>query len=220
MALGEYVGAGSSITKWLYRLNWDANDASWNANNWTATNVAWTSGILWSGAGSFNGASSFINLSTLFNSVFNQSSWTISLRSNLTTGSWTYGSKYIANDNNTGQRQFSISLTTGWKIYIEMYSTPNVQVTSTLSVPSWSYNLVVIYWSSFIKAYVNTIEYINTWMNILPTTTNATNIWRRQYPSYEWYFWWVIDEVIIENRSWTVTEIQKYYTYTKGRFWI
>jgi hypothetical protein len=30
----------------------------------------------------------------------------------------------------------------------------------------------------------------------------------------------LIDEVFIENVLWTDSQVQKYYTYTKWRFWI
>jgi hypothetical protein len=31
---------------------------------------------------------------------------------------------------------------------------------------------------------------------------------------------YILDEVIIENRAWSATEIKKYYTYARGRFGI
>lgn len=55
----EYVPTAN--TKGLYRLNGNANDDSGNSNNGTATNVTWIDGKIGSGAGSFNGSSSYIS---------------------------------------------------------------------------------------------------------------------------------------------------------------
>jgi len=194
-----------------YKLDANSND-SVASNNGTDTSISY---VAWkiNNAASFNGSSSFIDIWTGFNSILNQSTWSISLWSNLTTWSGTYGSKYIANDNSSWQRQFDIFLNTSWTVGIEMYSSPNVQVNSTLTVPSGWYNLVVIYGSSTIKVYVNGTEYINTAMNVLPTTTNNTNIGRREYPSFEWYFWWLIDEVGIWSSTLSSQDITDLYNW-------
>ena len=60
MSLGEFLGSWSAVTKWLYKLDNNANDSSGNWANWTATNVAYVSGKIWSNCWQFNNTSSKI----------------------------------------------------------------------------------------------------------------------------------------------------------------
>lgn len=67
--LWEYLGAGSSTTKWLYHFNWTWDDSSWNWINWVSTNVTWVGWKIGSWSASSNGTNNNI-------SVWTQNLWT------------------------------------------------------------------------------------------------------------------------------------------------
>lgn len=239
MALWEYLWSWSGITKWLYHLNWNANDDSWNGNNGTATNITWVWWKLGSGAASFNGSNSQI---TLPNSVI------ISGNNPRTILAWV---KYSFRD--TGSAIFS-SIFWWWvnvnwqdfhflivddywndnelRLYVRrmMNDQRSISIKSLINDGKRHLVWVTYDWTStwgstdynaWIRFYVdwNQIKRdVSTWWNTNVTfntqQANATIWW-----PWAWinYFKWLIDEVIVENRAWTAAEIKKYYTASLGR---
>lgn len=222
MALGEYLGAGSSITKWLYRLNWDANDASWNANNWTATNVTRVNGKFGQGA-SFAGNGNIVvpsNLGIVTNVTM---SCFVKMNSEISSSSQIFLTHTDATTKVAQRIQYDYN---GWTRRIVFVRTrlgvidQQFTVTKTLWTTNY-YNCIYTYNWSIVTGY---IDWISVWSvsaswTWSPVTPNEFNIWSR-YDSTTFPVDAIIDEVIIENRVRSQSEIQKYYTYTKGRFWI
>jgi len=92
--------------------------------------------------------------------------------------------------------------------------------------PIWTWNLYTIVFTSWIGAVI----YIN-WLESWRWTSTMTWVQKSSRPLQLWYasnqfYWvtnklnWLIDEFFMENIAWSVTEIRKYYTYSKWRFWI
>lgn len=218
MALWEYLWSWSGITKWLYHLNWDANDSSGNGNHGTATNITWVWWKLWSGAASFNGSS---KITTVSSNLLNF--WT----SNFTIVCW-------VNSSSTGAFSWAISNSeaSSWhrRIWVRYFS--NNKVTFSVRTSTWDFDLdtwVSVNWSrnNVIVTRVSWVFniYIN-WALVLTNNSHTTkNIWKDWTwlvfwfsPADNSYYAWLIDEVIIENRAWTPEQIKKYYTYSKWRF--
>lgn len=222
MALWEYLWAGSAITKWLYHLNWNANDSSWNGNNWTAANVTWVDWKVGSWAASFNGSNSTIN-----------KTWLSLSFSEITISCWLKKKRNLNNERFVclffwGVHEISIMSynTTEWNLWIVWYFN------------GWSFLGMVNTWisnnnrmyvtltagSGFNRLYINWVQQTLTYDKGTPSSgllSNTFSQWgigsnsnNAQFAQAE------IDEVIIENRAWTATEIQKYYTYSSWKFGI
>jgi hypothetical protein len=92
----------------------------------------------------------------------------------------------------------------------------------TITNNLWN-NFVCVYNWSTIVVYINWIVW---------TASNYTAWWWYTATSYirigtsnrngvnDEFFNWNIDELWLENRAWTASEIKKYYTASKWRFWI
>lgn len=229
MSLWEYLWAGSAITKWLYHLNWDANDSSGNGNNWTASNVTRVDWKIGSLAGSFNGSSSQIQTAN---------NWWIT--GALTISCWCKAD-VLTNNYISVAWQRSNAPNNRWYYYVWVrYDSINLNAGfgigntagNTVLANSWvllstnvRYNLVWTFtWdttTNWIKIYINwEFKWQTTFVWSVPTTTYEHYIGCAR----NWWvvdrFDWIIDEVIIENRAWTPVEVQKYYTNAKWRFWI
>jgi len=234
MALWQYLWAGSWITKWLYHLDGDAIDASGNGNNWTANNVTWVWGEIWSGAGSFNGTTSKIEItdhsslkptwnitisgiiqvspSASRREIFQSysQSWTVAwFQVMITQSSWEWW--------NENKIRFVVWSNTWFSI-----NTQYQQAFSLWIIADWiEHRFKCIYNWSTIQVFVdgkwwNTANY-SAW--IWYKSTNYIRIWcsNRDATSDE-FFSWIIDEVFLENRNWLQSEIIKDYTFSKWRF--
>lgn len=209
--LWEYLWAGSAVTKWLYHLNWNSNDASGNGNNGTATNVTWVDGRFWKCASLSWWTSGLISMSSAWMSLttFNHSAWFYTGSTSIQAITW-WSSNWCPNIN-----------LVSWKITLARQNQLEL-ISSTIDYPLnsrvfVSVNYTQSWWSWDIELYVDwQLNNTNTITNTFSTYWNF-QIWR--YATF-WTFNWQIDEVIIENRAWTPEEVQKYYTYAKGRFGI
>lgn len=236
MTFWEYLWAGSWITKWLWHLNWNSNDASGNGNNWTDANITYWLPYwkFWQGA-LFNGSSSKISIPT----------WAI------ITGNWArtfiawVKPVYTTSDSfrcimwsweNTSWYSFMLWLKywdRDWKMKLRVnryYSDQDtIDVKSLLD--DWKLHMVAVTYN-WVTTWTDTlwagIRFWIDWTEIsrwslkddttFSTATTNSGIWTQYWSNLLWN--WLIDEVIIENRAWTATEIKKYYTYAKWRFWI
>jgi len=210
MALWEFLGSGSGVTKGLYHLNGDANDSSWNWNNGTATNVSYVAGRLWSQCASFNGSSSKIVTG-------NCNYWTrltVSVWLKPASSTQTLFARAVESNVSWG---FAINTTAAnnWVWSIASVNTVEIPIANNV----WQH-LVFTYDWAYNTLYNNWVQSTPRANTTDPTLTNAPiYIW--EYVLWgNYYFNWLIDEVIIENRAWSAIEVKKQYTYQKWRFWI
>jgi len=213
MALWDYVWAWSGVTLWLYRLNWNSNDSSWNGKNWTDSNMTYIGWVVWSWAWSFNWSSSTITTWTWFG--MSTSAFTISCwfkPSSVPT--WATFRWIVRIANSSNQNLWYLSLYQ-WKYYvIAGVWWINWVLQPTTPVPVvWVLDLLTLVetWT-WLTLYRNGIS-ISTWWS----WTYSGTVDRFQISFWD-YVDWLVDEVIIENRAWSVAEIQRYYTYAKWRY--
>lgn len=212
MAFGEYLSAGTGVTKGLYKLNWDATDSSWNANNGTASNISWTIWLRWGGGATFNGSSSKITTwaQTINTGEFFWSCWF----KTTTAAAW---KTVISNNNGGSYAQLTAWGTTTGNIWFEIFAS-TIFFTTTFSDGLW-HNIA---WTR-----LSTTSYLFYDGKLRWTATpgsnsagsSAINIWSRPFDS-NGIFTWEIDEVILENAGWTEAKYRKYYTMAKWRFGI
>lgn len=214
--LGEYISAGSSTTKLLLHLNGNSTDSSGNGNSGTDTAITYSlaNGKLGQGA-RFNGSSSYIQITNSASLVLTNN-FTISLwfKPNNLTQNNTYiftkgspGSSYgmlweYVNDT----VEFfggSVDFRTGSQIVIGDTNWHNIIYTfdgTTLNGCLDGSNKISVNKSGLSLANLTG----NMFIGSASTSANfcACNI----------------DELIIENRAWSASEIKKYYTNSLGRF--
>ena len=218
MALWEYLWSWSGITKWLYHLNWNANDSSWNGNHGTATNITWVGWKLWSGAASFNGSSSVI---TLPNNLWYTYNWAITflwwLRPNTTT---TNNNCPVCLLESTWQTWFLLSFMASNVIHYW------VEKSCVGWIPTYTYATPTDRWTHFAvtlnngtaKLYINS-ELKASWTNTWAWFCNSLNTWHLwDWPTFRWKYNWKMDEAKVELKEFTAAEIKKHYTYSLWRF--
>lgn len=218
MTLGEYLGAGSGITKLLWHLNGNSNDSSGNGNNGTDISIDYglAYGLFGQGA-LINNVNDEIRKATNLG-IAGQDALTVSLWAKLTSeiGS---GSGYfflytttltidrfvqLTYEYNGGSRRLNLNVSGVGGYY-----------SIALGTAAW-YNFIVTRASGPSPACV---LYMNGNAVISLTGGNATNgtnffamgVTGASLPSFS-------DEIIIENVAWDAAKIRKYYTWAKGRF--
>lgn len=214
MALWEYLWAWSAITQLLLHLNWDATDTSGNWTDWTSNNMSWVWGTLWSWAGSFNWTSSRV---VLPNIVFG-STWTISIWANF---SGTALRQLYFYDQVSPSRQVGLR----WSNSLGRleYWVWNGSTETKIQFPASSYNDSIRHNIVVTNNAWATVGYVDWEQKVSWSIHNVTFTWTRnalgvqQAVGIQWYNW-LLDEYIHENRTRTHAEVNKYYTYAKGRF--
>ena len=225
MALWEYVWSWSAVTVWLYRLNWNADDSSWNWTNWTASNITRSSGVL-SSAGDFNGSTS--NITNLWSPNLWTWSYTYSFFMKTPWKTWIDDSNFIldyvvvnGNVNRFSIRVYPADYSWSLIAFARWASWQNVyRITNfVFNDDKWHHVVVTINisWVA-INLYVDWV--LDQWSQTGVTLSAIDTTWLRVWSDYaaSWWFDWLLDELIIENRIWTATEVQRYYTYAKWRF--
>lgn len=223
MSLWEYLWAGSWTTKALYHLNGDTNDSSGNWLNWTWIGTwAYTAGKFWQCA-------NFSGTNMIYTSDDTAISWT-----SVTHFVWvksTWDNQYITSrDWYAGWAAFYMAIWEGTanKLNILLTGTTNTwRQVSTSSINDWNRHLVwFTYDGANLKIYIDTkLEATNAQTWWITATSRPILIWWRRnsawlpYNIYRWLVW-QIDEIIMEHSVWTQSKINKYRTYTKGRFGI
>jgi len=226
MSLGEYIGAGSSITKLLLHMNGNSNDSSGNGNNGTDTMITYSKlyGKFNEGA-LLNGSSSYIK-------ILNSSS--LNMPNNFTISVWikksSINDKHIlikwGRGSTPSRNQYHLWVyTSKLSLFVRQSNLIDVAIFDTDQVPTnkWT-NVIFTGDNSYINLYVNASKKNSVvWSGSLnvPTTANDLGVGvkiENGSPADPSYFDGQIDEIIIENRAWTHVEIQKYYTNALGRF--
>lgn len=192
-----------------YKLNWNANDDSWNWKNGTASNVTWDN--WWDGGcASFNGSNSYISIPSL------------STPENTTMNCWIKTTMSVAWE--------IIQLCTS-TVSLEMYAYWTTQlvlwnnwqtayvVTGTKTVNDWNWHNVCLTrsWASYI-IYVDW-ELDVAWMSGLSMSYTNNRIGLHTNGSTNPYSWY-IDNMILESRTWTEDDVLNYYKWTKGNYWL
>jgi hypothetical protein len=228
MSLWEKLSSWSSVTKGLYRLNWSATDSSWNWNNWVASNVSYVPWRLWSQCAQFNWSNGYIYHPTFLDTWLTD--WTVMFWMKTSTVQQGF---LIDKTSSNYQYPFELLIGNDWKIALFLQR-DNVYwrniYQNNISINDWAWHFISLYWawSSATSVYIWVDLVYQQNRTTLWTPTNSWSIWANSIYDFNiwrrwlWtnYFNWLIDEVIIENRVWTQQEIQKYYSYAKGRFWI
>jgi len=210
MALWNYLWAWSWITKWLYHLDWNANDSSGNGVNGTATNIIWTWWIIWSWSASLTWTNSHIIINDAL-WLTTSSSNTLSFIIKSTSASWT---QYITDWCTTswGNRRI-VLYSVSWILYI--YSSWVSGSSTGLNIVNKILRISLVHTPSTDYVYVNSalLTSIAWWSIWIPY--NQLWLWTPVDSTLVAQFIWIIDEAIVENRAWSATEIKKYYTYSK-----
>jgi len=227
MALWEYLGAWSSISIWIYRLNWDANDSGGWTNNLTATDITYTAWRLWVNTGSFNGTTSYGTRAPILTYTEIGTAFIFAVWINTTSFSADWRISRHTLNNGTLERNYQVDVVTTWVIRATVFDWAATTLTSTTTMSTWVwYHVIFLYNWSALKIYINWNQKISTtrsWSGYARNTMSRFTLWCEQVTS-----WWgtsvfyngKIDEAIVENVSWSPEKIKKYYTYSKWRFWI
>ena len=226
MALWEYLGAGSGTTKWLYKLNGNANDSSWNWNNGTSTNVSWVAGRLWSQCAQ-TWTSAYIAIPNSICSAIWTWDFTISLfLYPINPWAWIYpmifGSFQPSSPFIWPTIFYDPTNNWWWWNAIEVRLTAsNKQFVTSPSASSlyqkWT-NMIFTRISWVCNFYINwsNVKQWNDATNVNSTTESfilSRNYIYQQFPS-----WARMDDCFINVWKWmTASEARKYYTYTTWR---
>ena len=220
MTLGEYIP--NSNTKLLLHLNGNSTDSSGNNNNGVDTAITYSqaNGRFGMGAG-FNGSSSYINLPSDISKIFEGTK-------NYTLSFWIKSNRqnnedFIFNSITSTSSQYNyrnlIVFYLNNKIQIGRYDNSSADFlasTSSTTIGTWYY-ITITYDGSYLKVYVN-----GSYNNQVASTKSASsggyaNIGSLiQGGARKTYYSGSIDEVIIENRAWSASEVKKYYTNSRG----
>jgi len=213
--LGEYLGAGSGTTKLLLHLNGSSADSSGNGNNGTDTAITHSqaNGKFGMGAG-FTTGSSIVN-STAIGTV--NADKTISIWAKIVTD-------YTSNAN-TAIFQLNFNTVTYQFVYGKdatsayFYATRDRNMIASDVVfyrtPVSSrgfYNLILTLSGTTLSFYLDSRLLGQVTIN----TGNGTGDNGTGYKILNGGC--NVDEVIIENRAWSASEVKKYYTYAKGYY--
>lgn len=220
MALGEYLWAGSWITRGLYHFDNNGNDSSGNSANLTTSNISYTKNTLWGlwYCAILNGSNS--NAST------NSSLWWDN-GNDYTVSTWvrlnsvdSIGRSIIALRHKPSSTSMGIYYNNtsffGGKVRRAMQDAPSIS-TSVIWTSQW-HNIIIWYdalsvttWMYVDWKLVASDSLLGTWSW---ETANITTIWTASNSPNAY-----IDEIICERRLWSGKEVQKYYTYAKWRYW-
>lgn len=219
--LGEYLGAGSGITKGLWHLNGSSVDSSGNGNNGTDTNI--TYGLAYGKLGQgalFNGNSSKIATPVI---PITNTSFTVSLWAKLTSVTATAYMFFAQGNTGSNNQIISLGTTNGTEIELVNRNDSLVGLATSFSHGMSAgiyYNISWVCTTTNSKLYINGKLLNDTNFTANSGTFNTQNIGVRQRVSYDSYMNGAIDEVIVENVAWSAEKVKKHYTYSKGRFGI
>lgn len=226
--LGEYLGAGSGTTKLLLHLNGNSNDSSGNENNGTDTNTTYSQdngkfgqGVECATNGRVYIADNLgINGSNITISVWlKATSEVLSDDYNIVAGQGDATSKVyqqIIYRNVAGTNSFLFSRN---KLGVSATQASYVITLDTDKI----YNVIYTYDGTNVRGYLNgSLVAGPSAASGNGTDSKSGNHCGINIEVYNSIVYNVgattADELIIENRAWSDSEIKKYYTYTKGRF--
>lgn len=216
MAIWQYLWAGSSKTLWLYHLDWNANDSSWNSNNWIPTAITWVWGKIWSWAAQFNWTTSVITILNQAAQEIQTLTWALTIK-NDTYKSMIYKRNWYASFNIA----YNIWIYSLWVYFIQQnWSSTLMNLWIEFPQSTWIHKRIVIKKEPTLWTLYQDWKKIwtLTWYNILYSTWDKNNfVWKNPLNTTE-TITWNIDEIIFENVGWTDTQVMKDNTYSRGLY--
>ena len=218
MALWQYLGAWSWVSKWIYHLDWNANDSSGNSANGTATNITWQWWTIWTWSALFVRTSAS-KIVTPFADPWSASTFIWKIKTT-TSASSTNEYTFITKRNWT----FTFQFTMKWwlssnKIHLNDWGVTWTTI-ATSAINDWKWHTVAMVMSNSTTATVYT-DGNQTWTSSsFSFVTQSFSNWNLLWDFNTWWraFDWSMDEFIVENRAWTASEIRKYHTYSRWFF--
>ena len=210
-----YRGYTPNSNTYLYRTfdDQNLNDSSWNNRNWSRYSWAWSySSSAWWYA--VNNWSRWIKLPSFFNWNFTLSfyvnptnNW-LSIQSFFWSVQWSNSSWYLHfHMTNSQYSWMSIWFANDWTYNASQW----------ITFWSWNYITLVREWSTY-RIYKNWTQILtHTYSTALDTT--ATYLLWCCY-NEDRHVSWLFDEVILENKARSASEIQTYYNNSKSLFWL
>ena len=215
MSLGEYIGAGSGTTKLLLHLNGNSTDSSGNGNNGTDTDITYSqaNGRFGQGAG-FNGSSSFIYGSNT--GIPGSGDMTVSCWINPGRNAGQYQDIVVNRDK---EKEFGFK----WMLYqhttdgaISFHGSAQNKTTLVPTLNKWL-NVIATVSSGTLTIYLNGVNsYSTTGYTYGGGSPTKYAVGGYLSGTVKEPFLGLIDEVIIENRAWSASEVKKYYTNSRG----
>ncbi len=200
-----------------YRLEGNSNDEK-GANNGTDTSISYSSVNGKFGQGAGFGGSSYIATTAGFNTALTSNNWTIQFWAKPTSA--TASSFFVANDNNTGTRQFAFgygfdisgATTTTGKFYFEKGGTPILANTGSALTTGWQL-ITLTYDGTNIRTYINSSLNSTTAMTPLASSANSVYFGERQYSGAERRYTGALDDLSIFSNTLSGAEITNYYNF-------
>lgn len=200
-----------------YKFDWNLNDDSGNWNNaymwrWTESYTQWVLNECFNVDDS-NACVSPLNLWDIFNQEF-----TLSFFFKTNNTDWLSRIMWWQGWNN------SLSLDIQTEFYadfswFQLYHYRNwwaVRIAFPMATTAWKWNHIVLTWDwvNQIKCYIDWVQTdaypdYNTTFNYDVSYDQNLNLWRNAWSSVDWSWWW-LDEVIIENKQWTLEDVTNY----------
>ena len=215
MTLGEYIP--NSNTKLLLHLNGNSTDSSGNNNNGVDTAITYSqaNGRFGQGAG-FNGSSSYISVGNSASLQFGTNPFTINVWFKKAANNYT-GCFY---HDNSSPKVFSLGVSSDNTLFFYASDGTGVLLSSTITITDFNWHLLTV----VVEATNSRKMYIDGVYNNISTTnltggltgTAVKTLGRNSLGGNSEYFNGSIDEVIIENRAWSASEVKKYYTNSRG----
>ena len=222
--LGEYLGAGSGTTLALYHLE-NTTDSSGNGRTLTNNNsVAFNAAKFSNGAdfgASGNTKSLSIGSALGYSANITMSCW-VKLNTEITSSYYVFlNLDHLTTrvafrmyyDYNSGTRRLYFGRTKlGVADNLVLYN-------QTLGTTNWNHFLMT-YDGSNCRVYMNGNLFGTVASSGNGTFTSFTDNFSIGNTKTTYQNGHIIDEVIVENRAWSASEIKKYYTFARGRFGI
>ena len=198
-----------------YPLESDGND---NANNYNLSNL-WTTtfGTIWGIKWAIFSANT---TSWLYNNSVSIPQWN---------NSWTVNMYIYPTSYNSSEDDVFFMWTGNYNQWFLIYDLNPISIstwwsainsTTNVSLNTWS-NIVITQSSKTYTIYVNWVS-VKSWTmssaNLTGTNLNLGYAYWND-ASNKRFVWWM-SEFILENKTWTATEISNYYNRTKSKYWI
>lgn len=214
--LGEYLGSGSGVTKLLLHLNGNSTDSSGNSNSGTDTAITYSqaNGKFGQGAG-FNGSSSKIDCGNVnsFTGDFTMSVWSKIGAA----GEMYFISKVSANGTD---QNLQFGFTNNNYLLLGFYSDDLIYSTTDSETGVWHNYIATYNYTAKTKTLYKDGKYLTSANGSGNPNFGTASLVLGYNSGLTKWFNGSIDEVIIENRAWSASEVKKYYTYSRGRFGI
>ena len=210
-----------------YPLDWDLNDYSWNNRNLTAS---WTPIYTTLGerqVASYNGTWEWTYTNNALLKWMPAFTYVVWINPSQIT-SWTTGTETnwnmvmtITEDSNYSAFDKTLALweTNKATSYV-YYNGQKKSIQSWVSTNAWQM-LASVFDGTTLKTYVNTTNNsISCWGSYTGYSNATLVVGAKINSGYLKSYYWLMSNVIIEDKAWTAEEITDYYNYTKSNYWI